>query len=116
MEGIRYTLKHIGINNPDEESARELCADLCRAFNLEIKGETPGSFFVGTLFEVMKLQANGAKGHIGIQTDDLEAAMEELKQKGIGVIEKTKRFDRDGKCTFVYLDREFAGFAIHLTI
>ena len=42
--------------------------------------------------------------------------MAELSQKGITFYEDTIRRDKDGKIIFVYLQQEFGGFSIHLTV
>ena len=42
--------------------------------------------------------------------------MAELAGKGITFYENTIRRDKDGKIIFVYLQQQFGGFAIHLTI
>ena len=61
----------------------------------------------------MKAQGRGEKGHIAIETLSVERALEWFSGFGIGVVEETiKR--KDGHITVAYLDREVAGFAVHL--
>ena len=45
--------------------------------------EGNGSFFAGDGIEIMRGPYLGEKGHIAVGTDDLDAAMELLKSKGI---------------------------------
>ena len=113
-----YSIKHIGINNPDEPAAQGLTDLLCHLFGLERARETPTAIFAGTIFEVMKSykpETRGVNGHIGLQTDDVEEAMADLASKGITFQEDTIRRDEDGKVNFVYLEQQLGGFAIHLT-
>ncbi|MBQ4506045.1 MAG: glyoxalase/bleomycin resistance/dioxygenase family protein [Firmicutes bacterium] len=113
---VQYTIKHIGINNKNEEEARENAKLLCSLFNVELMPEAPTNIFAGSLFECMKHDKTGRCGHIALQTDDLEAAMEDLASKGIHFKEETIKRDESGKVTFVYLVEEVAGFAFHLTV
>ncbi|MCI9158079.1 MAG: glyoxalase/bleomycin resistance/dioxygenase family protein [Lawsonibacter sp.] len=112
---IRYTIKHVGINHRDEDEARSTAETLCALFGLEISQETPAALFAGEIFEVMKHDRRGAHGHVALQTDDVEAAMADLRAKGIGFQEDTIRRDEAGRIRFVYLEQQVAGFAFHLT-
>lgn len=114
----RYTLKHIGFNTPDDPSAQHLTDLLCHLFNLERTKETPVSVFTDSLFEIMKYDdpvKRGTHGHIALQTEDVETAMADLRAKGITFQEDSIRRDSQGKVTFVYLEQQVGGFAIHLT-
>ena len=62
----------------------------------------------------MKTPFLGAKGHIAMRTDDLDGAVEELKQKGYSFRMETAAYTDDGKLKNIYLDGEFGGFAIHI--
>ena len=99
---IRYTIKHVGINHRDEDEAQSTAETLC-------------ALFAGEIFEVMKHDRRGAHGHVALQTDDVEAAMADLRAKGIGFQEDTIRRDEAGRIRFVYLEQQVAGFAFHLT-
>lgn len=114
----RYTLKHIGFNTPDDPSAQNLTNLLCHLFNVERTRETPVSVFTDSLFEIMKYNdpvKRGIHGHIALQTEDVEAAMADLSTKGITFQEDSIRRDSQGRVTFVYLEQQVGGFAIHLT-
>lgn len=111
-----YKIKHIGINNPDGEQAQELAKLLCEVFDQTVASENNASIFVGAIFEVMKHSRRGAHGHIALQTEDVEAAMEDLAAKGIAFQEDTIRRGENGKIEFIYLREEFGGFQVHLTI
>lgn len=112
----KYRIKHVGLNNPDNESAWEATNILCRVFDLEPLDETSTHIFAGDLFEVKKNYSRGKYGHIAMQTDDVEAAIEHLASKGIGILKDSVRRDKNGKITFVYLDLDFevCGFSFHL--
>ncbi len=113
---ITYKLKHIGINCENEGKAAELAKLLCFLFNMEPGPENDSHIFVSNTFEVMKHSKIGKHGHIALQTDDVEAAMEDLKEKGIRFNEKTIRRNAEGRIIFIYLADDIAGFSIHLTV
>ena len=113
---VQYTIKHVGINSKNEAEARQTAELLCRLFNVEITADAPNNIFAGTIFEVMKHDRTGKNGHFALQTDDIEAAMEDLASKGITFKEETIKRNAEGRITFVYLVQEIAGFAIHLTV
>ncbi len=109
-----YRVAHIGINTAGEKEAQELAGLLCNAFCQEAGEENESHLFAGNIFEVMKHSRIGAHGHIALQADDVEAAMEDLSSKGVTFQEDTVRRDENGKITFIYLEQEFGGFQIHL--
>lgn len=111
-----YKVKHVGINHDTDEEARALVTELSWLFGLDVGKEGPLGTFVGTLFEVMKPGGKGTRGHIALQTEDVELAMSDLSEKGITFLESSIRRNAEGKIVFVYLKEEFSGFAIHLTV
>lgn len=115
----RYTLKHIGFNTPDDPSAQTLTDLLCHLFNVERAKETAVSLFTDSMFEIMKYDDpvnRGVHGHIALQTKDVELAMADLASKGITFQENSIKRDSQGKVTFVYLEQQVGGFAVHLTL
>ena len=114
-EKPHYTVAHVGINNENSEEAYALLDVLCHLFNIEANRDKPNTVFAGDIFEVMKHSRRGKHGHIGLRTDDVEAAMADLAEKGITFQEDTIRRDENGKIIFAYLVQEFGGFAFHLT-
>lgn len=105
---------HIGINATDEGEAAGWADQFAALMGLE-KRETPVSFFSDELVEIMKKNGRGAKGHIGFRVNNCEKAMEYFMERGMTVIEETKKFDDNGACIFVYFEQQIGGFAIHLT-
>lgn len=109
----KFELEHIGINTESAEEAEKLALLLCRMFNLEPRHGNK-SEFGGTYFECMKTPFLGSSGHIAMKTEDLELAVEELKDKGFSFNMDTAAYTEDGKLKNVYLNGEYGGFAIHI--
>jgi methylmalonyl-CoA/ethylmalonyl-CoA epimerase len=110
---MTYTLKHIGLNLPCEEEARKTAQLLCSMFGLTLK-DGNASVFAGSYFECMRKPGRGTNGHIGMETDDLPAAMKDLEAKGFHFVKETESRFPDGRIKNVYLEEEVAGFAIHI--
>ena len=111
-----FRIKHIGIRTDSAEEAAETASLLAALFDLSGTRATDTAVWAGSLFEVMNSDKRGPRGHVAMQTDDVEAAMEALRAKGIGFLEDTVRRNEEGKIIFVYLDKEIAGFMFHLTV
>lgn len=109
----QFQLEHIGINTASAEEAEKLAQLLSMTFNLEPR-HGQKSEFAGPYFECMKSPFLGANGHIAMRTPDLDAAVEELKEKGFSFRMETAAYTEDGKLKNIYLDGEFGGFAIHI--
>ncbi|MFL8888419.1 VOC family protein [Helcococcus kunzii] len=108
-----FELEHIGINTNSKEEALELAKELSNMFNLTPR-HGQKSEFGGKFFECMKEPFLGKNGHIAMKTEDLESAVEELKEKGYEFNYDTAAYNEDGKLKNIYLDGEFGGFAIHI--
>lgn len=108
-----FELTHIGINMNSTEEALELAEQLSTMFNLNPR-HGQKSEFAGNYFECMRSPYLGKNGHIAMTADDLEAAVQELKEKGYSFLEDTAAYNEDGKLKNIYLDGEFGGFAIHI--
>lgn len=109
----QFELAHVGINNENEEEAQALVNLLCDLLNLKPR-MSGKSIFADPCFECMKMPFLGTKGHVGMRTDDLTAAAEELKAKGYELNMDTAAYNEEGKLKNVYLAGEFGGFAIHI--
>ena len=112
----KYRIAHVGINNPDSESALDVVQRLCAIFDLYPNDETATHIFAGDLFEVKKNCTKGKYGHIAMQTDDIELAITHLEKKGVRIRENSIKRNADGRIKFVYLDLDIAGFAFHLML
>ncbi len=108
-----FELEHIGINTGSPEEAERLALLLSGMFNLTPR-HGQKSEFAGTDFECMKAPFLGRNGHIAMKTPDLDAAVEELREKGFSFNMETAAYTEDGKLKNLYLDGEFGGFAIHI--
>ena len=110
---MEYKLAHIGVNTGSAQEAAELAQTLCDLFCLTPKHGNK-SEFAGSVVECMKAPFLGKNGHIALKTDDLEAAVAELKAKGCTFNMDTAAYNEDGKLKNIYLNGEFGGFAIHI--
>lgn len=108
-----FALVHIGVNTPSADDAQKLALLLSGMFNLEPR-HGQKSEFAGPYFECMKEPFLGVNGHIAMNTPDLEAAVEELKEKGFSFRDETAAYTEEGKLKNIYLDGEYGGFAIHI--
>ena len=110
-----FRIKHIGIRTDSAEEAGETASLLAALFDLSGTRATDTAVWAGDLFEVMKSDKRGPRGHVAMQTDDVEAAMEAMRAKGVEFDESSIRRDEEGKIRFVYLKLELFGFQFHLT-
>ncbi len=111
----QFSLRHIGINTGSPEEAEQLAGALSAMFNLQPKMGNK-SVFAGSIVECMKSPYLGKNGHIALETEDLEAAVEELKEKGFTFNMDTAAYNDAGKLKNIYLNGEFGGFAIHIML
>ncbi len=109
---LGFKVVHVGINADSDEEAVKI-AGAFGVFGFELKNGN-SSAFAGTGVEVMKSKGYGTKGHIAVETNNIDRAMAYLATKGISFIEESKKFDAKGKLKAVYLENEIGGFALHL--
>ena len=106
---------HVGINAKDREQATEWAEAFQTFFGLPAK-EGNNSIFSADLVEIMKGCGRGSVGHIAIGVNDCEKAIDYFASLGVRVIPETVKTTEDGKIKFVYLDKEIAGFMVHLNL
>lgn len=110
---LGLTLAHVGINEESADHAGSSAELFSRLFRFPVT-EGQGSFFLGeNAIEIMKSRGRGEKGHLAIATNDVGRALFYLGRQGISPIAGTE-LEKDGTTIHVYLDRQIAGFAIHL--
>ena len=110
---LGFALAHVGINEENAGNASKNVELFSRLFHFPIT-EGQGSFFLGEKeIEIMKGPGCGEKGHLAFATNDVPRALFYLGRQGIRPVAGTEK-EKDGKTILVYLDREIAGFAIHL--
>lgn len=110
---LGFRLAHVGINANDDADAVAIAQLFCMAFGLELKDGVV-STFAGSAVEVMKPPYLGEKGHIGFSTNSIPRAMRYLRAKGFAFNESSIRKDAQGNITVAYLEKDFAGFAVHI--
>lgn len=112
---MEFFISHIGINPNTVSEAQEL-RSLLSGFGMSEPKETPLAWFAGNgVVEILKEPGRGTKGHLGIYTSDLSAAVKLLEQLGYHTDPASAKYAPDGSVRLIYLDREFNGFAVHLT-
>ncbi|MEG1525086.1 MAG: bifunctional 4-hydroxy-2-oxoglutarate aldolase/2-dehydro-3-deoxy-phosphogluconate aldolase [Clostridia bacterium] len=107
------TLKHIGINQPDDDSALQIASTFAALLSLPVK-EGNSSVFAGGIVEVMKRPFLGQNGHIAIGVNNITRALNYLGERGIRPDMTTAKYDDAGRYKVVYLEGEMGGFAVHL--
>ena len=114
LKMLNFRLFHVGINNPDADTAARGIEVLTDMFG-ESTRESRSAFFYGSWFEVMKKIGRGQQGHIGIATPNIDRAVAYLKRKGYEFIEESRGYDADGHLTVIYFKDEVMGFALHFS-
>ena len=109
----KFTLAHIGINVADGPEAEQDANILAGLFELGIN-EGAGNYFLDDSIEIMKIPGKGKAGHIAFAVDNIETAISYLEQKGILFAREYFKYDEAGKIAAAYLEKEVAGFALHL--
>lgn len=110
---LGFELRHVGINETDEESAEKTASAFESIFGMTKKAGN-SSIFAGTAVEVMKKPYLGAKGHIAIGTNYIERAVYHLERLGVEFDENTASKDEKGRMKAIYMKGEIGGFAVHL--
>ena len=112
-EGLDFAVAHIGINCADEERSAVAAEAFSRIFGFPLKNGN-SSVFASREIELMKKPGYGTKGHIGIRTGNVDAAIELLTQKGISFNRDSLLKNDKGETVRIFLQDEIEGFAIHL--
>ncbi len=110
---LGFSVAHIGINQPDQNSAESAAVRFAELFGFEQKHGN-SSIFASAGIEIMKGAGLGASGHIAIKTNYINRAMAYLRCAGAEFDMGTAKYDEKGKLKAVYLKEEIGGFAIHL--
>lgn len=109
---LGFELAHLGINELNPQNALSAAAEFAALFSFVPK-EGNSSVFAGSGFEIMKNPYLGEHGHIAISCLNIHRAIAYLKRQGVGIRPDTAK-EKDGRLIAVYIDRDIAGFAIHL--
>lgn len=109
---LGFQLRHVGFNMETPEEAATVSDELSTLLGVPVK-EGNSSNFVGLQFEIMKKKYLGAHGHLAIGTNFIERAMAHMERRGYAIRHET-RYEKNGKLSAVYLEKEIGGFALHL--
>lgn len=113
IAALGFELRHLGINDADEQAALADAQKMENLFGFAVK-QGNSSNFAGIGFEFMKAPYLGKNGHIAVATVNVDRAAAYLASKGIATRAETEKRDAAGALTVAYLDLEIGGFAIHL--
>ena len=109
---LGFELRHVGINCENKEEAEKVAGLFDKMFGFA-KRETSKSYFAGNEIEAMNEKGFGRLGHIAIGTNNVDRAVNYLETQGVKFNMDTAKVV-NGKMTFVYLQDEIGGFAVHL--
>ena len=109
---LGFELRHIGINCENKAEAESVVNLFDKMFGFT-KRETSKSYFAGNEIEAMNEKGFGKLGHIAIGTNNVDRAVNYLETQGVKFNMDTAKVV-NGKMTFVYLQDEIGGFAVHL--
>lgn len=110
---LGFEVAHVGVNTGSAQEAASISDELSALFGFpESAGEL--STFVGTGFEINHSASYGAKGHVAIGTNSIARAEYYLSRKGVRFNENSRVTSGD-RTSLVYLEKEFGGFAVHLS-
>lgn len=110
---LGFELKHIGINETDENAADKTASQFESIFGFAKKVGN-SSVFAGSGIEVMKAPYLGANGHIAVGTNYIERAVYHLEKRGVEFDRSTEKRDAKGNLKAIYIKGEIGGFAVHL--
>lgn len=111
MLGI--TIKHIGINDENEEGA-DLAYKFAGIFRGKVRESVKG-WFGSEFAEIMSSKfRTGTHGHIGIGVNDPDRARCYYEALGYSFDENTAGYFENGDLEIIYFSGEFGGFALHI--
>ena len=109
---LGFELRHIGINCENKAEAESVVNLFDKMFGFT-KREASKSYFAGNEIEAMNEKGFGKLGHIAIGTNNVDRAVNYLETQGVKFNMDTAKVV-NCKMTFVYLQDEIGGFAVHL--
>ena len=106
---VQYKFAHVGLPNATPEAANAL-ADVLR----DLFGFPSFALPASTMAtENIELLHSGTRPHLGIYTSDIDAAVRELRDKGVTFDEKSAAY-RGGQLVSIFMAEDFGGIQIHL--
>jgi len=113
LVAMGFELRHLGINESDENAALADAQKMESLFGFPLK-QGNSSHFAGVGFEFMKTIFRGKHGHIAIAAVNVDRAAAYLAARGVKTVADTEKRDSSGSLMAAYLDIEIGGFALHL--
>lgn len=113
QEILNFSIGHVGIHPQGNDQAKDITSLFSNLLALPNQ-ETPTSYFVSDLIEIMKEPVHGHLGHICIDTDDFTRAVAYFEDHGLVFKEGTQLYNAQGECFSQYLEQEVAGYAVQL--
>lgn len=110
---LGFKFKHVGINSENEGAAKDTVETLGKFFSFPADTRS-ASTFASPELEIMNGIGRGTKGHIAIQTNNVDRAVYHLERRGVKFDYASATFDANGAMKFIYLADEIDGFAYHL--
>ena len=111
---LGFEICHTGIHCKTQAEAEDVTDRLCALLDQE-KITVPGAaYFVGTVVEVCYNTLPGEKGHIGIDTRDMDRAMAYYKRRGVEYADNGLFYDDQGRVRLAYFKELYNGFSVHL--
>lgn len=110
---LGFSLGHVGLHVPGRAEAEAVTDGLCRLLAQE-KISGTDNFFAGSVAEICDHEMPGEKGHICVDTRDMERALAYYKRQGIEIDEKHCFYDENGVLKVAFLKETVGGFSIHL--
>lgn len=110
---LGFEICHTGIHCKSKEEAEDVTNRLCALLD-QPKIVVPNAFFVGTLVEVCYMTLPGEKGHIGIDTRDIDRAMAYFKKRGVEFADDGLFYGDKGELRLAYFKELYNGFSVHL--
>ena len=110
---LGFEVYHVGINCANPEQSQQDSQSFSSIFQFALRSGN-SSNFASERLEFTKHPYLGTHGHIAIGTWSMDRALYHLAAQGIEFREDTRKRDKSGKTTSIYLKQEIAGFAVHL--
>lgn len=110
---LGFKFKHVGINSENEGAAKDTVETLGKFFSFPADTRS-ASTFASPELEIMNGIGRGTKGHIAIQTNNVDRAVYHLERRGVKFDYASATYDANGAMKFIYLADEIDGFAYHL--
>jgi 2-dehydro-3-deoxyphosphogluconate aldolase/(4S)-4-hydroxy-2-oxoglutarate aldolase len=106
-----FSLLHIGLNSLNADEAKKNANDFADMFGLLVV-EYPGAYYVGTLMEVVKKTFLGEHGHIALNCNYIDRAVDYFEKRGYTFRDRPKVINHN--LMAIYFEKMIGGFAIHL--